>query len=58
MKETAKGKTLPEKDEVITDWTPLHEAALKNAPKAVRALLENGADVNAKTPGGSTPLHV
>ena len=38
--------------------TPLHHAVRFRSPKAVRALLENGARVNqACTRSGSTPLH-
>lgn len=42
--------------------TPLHDAAIKNNNgnnrlNAMKLLLKNGADVNAKTTEGDTPLH-
>jgi formylglycine-generating enzyme required for sulfatase activity len=37
--------------------TPLHVAAAANAADAANALLEAGADVDARTSGGFTPLH-
>lgn len=37
-------------------WTALHAAAAMDAEVAVRLLLEHGADPNAKTPKGETPL--
>lgn len=58
---------VPDKD----GWTPLHWAALNQYPAAVQALLEHGADANARTrskefrrqmlyrsPAGETPLHL
>jgi len=39
-------------------WTPLHSAARWAKAKAVTLLLENGADVNARTTGGQTALHL
>lgn len=39
--------------------TPLHVAALNGRDRAVNALREKGADVNAREPScGSTPLHM
>ena len=37
--------------------TPLHAAAAGRSKDAVRALLEHGADVNARQHGGWTALH-
>ena len=38
--------------------TPLHLAAYENPdPAAIAALIEAGADVNARIGGGATPLH-
>ena len=45
---------------VNDDWngmTPLHEAASNYNVEIVRLLLQNGADVNAKSKGGYIPLH-
>jgi hypothetical protein len=45
---------------VKDDWngmTPLHEAASNYNVEIVRLLLQNGADVNAKSKGGYIPLH-
>jgi ankyrin repeat protein len=39
------------------DQTPLHAAAEKGNTKAVKALIKNGADVNAKDHDRWTPLH-
>ncbi len=44
---------LPGKDEL----TPLHAAARQGKIKALSALLERGAEVNAKDVHGCTPLH-
>ena len=41
-----------------TGRTPLHTAAEKGHVRHVGALLEAGAEVNARGPGGSTPLHL
>ncbi|XP_068736521.1 oxysterol-binding protein-related protein 1-like [Montipora capricornis] len=38
-------------------WTPLHLAAYFGHKEIVKALLENGADVNARNGMGDTPLH-
>lgn len=37
-------------------WTPLHYAASGPNPKVVELLLARGADVDAQSPNGSTPL--
>jgi len=37
--------------------TPLHAAAACGLPRVVRALLDRGAKVHAKTTGGWTPMH-
>ena len=36
--------------------TPLHAAAARNKIEAVAALISHGADVNARSKSGSTPL--
>ncbi len=41
----------------IGGHTPLHRAVCWNQKRAVFALIEAGADVNAKDDGGGTPLH-
>mmetsp|Transcript_6945 Transcript_6945/g.11197 ORF Transcript_6945/g.11197 Transcript_6945/m.11197 type:complete len:389 (-) Transcript_6945:166-1332(-) len=38
-------------------WTPLHNAAAGGNTAIMRALIDRGADVNAKTVSGRTPLH-
>ncbi len=38
-------------------WTPLHQAARSGDQDMVRLLLEFGADLTARDPGGATPLH-
>ena len=40
-----------------TGWTPLHMAALWNAPATMTALLAAGADVSARDSQGASPLH-
>lgn len=37
-------------------WTPLHYAASGPNPKVVELLLARGADIDAQSPNGSTPL--
>ncbi len=37
-------------------WTPLHYAATGPSPQAVGLLLDQGANVDARSPNGSTPL--
>ena len=39
-----------------TDWTPLHNAAGEGNKEIVEWLIDKGADVNAKTNDGYTPL--
>lgn len=41
-------------------WQPIHEAARGGHTDAIRALVEFGADINARTNQGTggTPLHV
>lgn len=38
-------------------WTPLHEAVRSNCVDCVINLLQRGADANALTKDGSSPLH-
>ena len=38
--------------------TPLHMSARDENLEVVRYLIQNGADVNAKTDGGETPLQM
>jgi ankyrin repeat protein len=40
------------------DTTALHEAVEHDHPDAVRFLLKNGANVNARTESGCTPLYM
>ena len=42
----------------FNDRTPLHEACLIGNEGSVITLLANGADVNAKSKAGHTPLHM
>jgi ankyrin repeat protein len=37
------------KFEYAQDWTPLHHATWKNHPEVIRALLDSGADLEART---------
>lgn len=37
-------------------WTPLHYAASGQEPRAIDLLLAHGAEVDARSPNGSTPL--
>ncbi|APR99067.1 ankyrin repeat domain-containing protein [Wolbachia endosymbiont of Folsomia candida] len=39
------------------DYTPLHEAVIHGHIRVVKYLVENGADINAKSKTGRTPLH-
>jgi ankyrin repeat protein len=53
-----KGANINEKDKE-TGWTPLHFAVTRqNMEEIVDYLITNGADVNAKSFDGSTPLHL
>ena len=38
--------------------TPLHYAAQKGHKEIIELLITNGADLNAKTGRGTTPLHL
>src|SRR5258708_3394493 len=40
----------------VNGWTPLEHAIHKNQLGSVQALLDAGADPNAASPGGMTPL--
>ena len=42
----------------FVDWTPLHSACRWNAYNCVEILLAWGANINAVTHGGQTPLHL
>jgi ankyrin repeat protein len=37
-------------------WTPLHYGASGQEPRAIDLLLAHGAEVDARSPNGSTPL--
>jgi hypothetical protein len=39
-------------------WTALHLACVSCSPRAVAALVAGGADINAATRSGDTPLHL
>ena len=39
-------------------WTPIHEAAAYGSVTSLRFLLENEADINARTASGETPLDI
>jgi len=38
-------------------WQPIHEAAAGGHPEVIKMLIEYGADINAKTNDGDTPLY-
>ena len=40
------------------DWTPLHSTAAWGQHHAACVLLSYGANINAQTQGGQTPLHL
>lgn len=40
------------------DWQPLHSACYWNNVECAEALIANGADINAKSKGEQTPLHL
>ena len=39
-------------------WQPLHSAARWDSVATAQTLLDAGADINAQTNGGLTPLHL
>ena len=45
-------------DEVLLGHTPLHVAAENNIYEILDFLIEEGADLDARTPAGETPLHI
>lgn len=57
-KYAAAGGDLNGTHSIWDDGTLLHIAALENKRKALKWLVENGADINAKDGGGNTPLHL
>ena len=52
------GSVLPSQTNMAKGRTPLMSAAFKGETQSVRQLIEDGADVNAKTIGDRTPLMV
>ena len=40
----------------VNKWQPIHEASRSGHLEALRFLIENGADLGAKTNNGATPL--
>lgn len=50
------GAAIDRRDEAANGWTPLMHAIHKNRPEAARALLEAGADPNARSRGGTSAL--
>src|SRR5689334_9237682 len=42
--------------EQLRDWTPLHLAAMLGRLEMARLLLDRGAEIEATTPDGKTPL--
>ena len=52
------GTTFAVSASIATGLTPLHLAALKGKPMMTKFLLEHGADPNALSEHGETPLHL
>jgi ankyrin repeat protein len=44
--------------DIRSGYTPLHDACNRNHDTVVRTLLDNGADVNARSSKNWTPLHI
>lgn len=44
--------------QTMDGWQPLHSACCWNNIECAAALIANGADVNAKSKGDQTPLHL
>lgn len=42
----------------MDEWQPLHSACHWNNVECVAALIAHGADINAKSKGSQTPLHL
>lgn len=42
----------------LDEWTPLHSACFWNNVECAEALIAHGADINAKSKGDQTPLHL
>jgi ankyrin repeat protein len=40
------------------DWQPLHSACYWNNTECAELLISSGADINAKSKGDQTPLHL
>ena len=52
----AAGADIQAKVNSDNDWTPLHATGIGNSLEAATLLIESGAEVNAKTKSGYTPL--
>ena len=53
-----KGKILDLDAQDLNGWTSLHYAAYRNGHKAIKVLLDNGADRNVRDVNGRKPLHI
>ena len=42
----------------VTQWTPLHSAAINGHERIIQLLLSHKADVNSRNERESTPLHL